>query len=84
MFWEWWLNTFTDAASALLDNLPEDPEPFGDAFDIVVPWWSWGNSFLPLAEAIDLAVLTIQVLSILAIIWMVTFVIQKLRLIWPF
>jgi hypothetical protein len=84
MFWEWWLNTFTDAASAVLGLLPEDPEPFGGSFDVVVPWYTWGNSWLPLSESVDLMVLSLQVLSILAIIWVVTFIIQKLRLVWPF
>lgn len=37
-----------------------------------IPWYAWANGFLPLSEAIDLMVVSVQVLGVLAGVWAVT------------
>lgn len=68
-------------SAVLTAVLPTDPPPDMSAAAVVVPMWSFFDTWLPLTEAVELAVLSVQVLGVLAVGWMVLWVIRRIPLI---
>jgi hypothetical protein len=69
---------FGFARNILLNALPAD-DAGASTWDVAgfVHGYAWLNTFLPLDEIFELALLSIQVLVLLAGIWAVTWVLQR-------
>lgn len=79
MIIEWVVGRMIAVGTAVIGLLPADPNPAG-SLDLsgVVHLYGWLNEWSPVAETIDLLVLTVQVLVIIGTVLVVVWLLKRL------